>query len=118
MLLGMGADGHTASLFPGTPAVTETDHRCVANRIPDDYSLIQIPKGTHWRTTVTFPFINRSKEVLILCAGADKTARVKEVLEGAKDPDRLPIQRVDPSISGGKLAWLLDSAAAGNSPTP
>lgn len=113
MLLGMGADGHTASLFPGTPAVKETDHRVVANRIPENYSLIPIPPGTHHRVTVTFPFINKSKQVLILCAGKDKTARVAEVLEGPSDPDRLPIQRVNPSQAGGTLTWLLDSAAAG-----
>lgn len=113
MLLGMGADGHTASLFPGTTALTETDHRVVANQIPADYSLIKIPPGTNWRITCTFPFINRSKEILVLCAGADKAARVKEVLEGPTDYNRLPIQRVDPTPSGGKLTWLLDAAAAG-----
>jgi 6-phosphogluconolactonase len=113
MLLGMGSDGHTASLFPGTTALTETDHRVVANRIPDDYSLIKIPPGTNWRITCTFPFINRSKEILILCGGADKAARVKEVLQGPKDFARLPIQRVDPSPAGGILTWLLDAPAAG-----
>jgi 6-phosphogluconolactonase len=113
MLLGMGGDGHTASLFPGTAAVKENSHRVVANRIPDDYSLISIPKGTHWRITTTFPFINRSREIIVLCAGKDKTTRVAEVLEGPRDPDRLPIQRVDPSPAGGTLTWLLDAAAAG-----
>ncbi len=113
MLLGMGGDGHTASLFPGTPAVSETQHRVVANRIPDDYSLIAIPKGTHWRITTTFPFINRSREILILCAGKDKAARVAEVLGGPSDPARLPIQQVDPSPAGGTVTWLLDSGAAG-----
>ncbi|MCS7033456.1 MAG: 6-phosphogluconolactonase [Phycisphaerae bacterium] len=111
MLLGMGIDGHTASLFPGTSAVREADHRCVANRIPDDYNLSPIPPGTHWRITVTFPFINRSGEVLILCAGADKSETVKAVLEGPHDPDRLPIQRVNPA-AGGNLSWFLDAAAA------
>jgi 6-phosphogluconolactonase len=110
MLLGMGGDGHTASLFPGTAGLHETHHRCVANRIPDGYP--GIPEGTNWRITVTFPFINRSREVLILCGGADKRARVQEVLEGPPDPDRLPIQRVDPTPAGGHLTWLLDVAAA------
>ena len=113
MLLGMGGDGHTASLFPGTPALKEQEHRVVANQIPADYDLIPIPKGTHSRITVTFPFINRSKEILILCGGADKTQRVAEVLEGPKVPDRLPIQRVDPTPAGGTLTWILDVPAAG-----
>lgn len=107
MLLGMGSDGHTASLFPGTDALVETDHRCVANHVPHDY----IPRGTEWRVTVTFPFINRSREILVLCAGRDKQQRVQEVLEGRGDPDELPIQRVRPE--SGTLTWLLDAAAAG-----
>lgn len=109
MLLGMGGDGHTASLFPGTTGLKEADHRCVANRIPDGYP--GIPAGTNWRITTTFPFINRSKEILILCGGADKKVVLREVLEGPRDPDRLPIQRVEPTT--GTLTWLLDSAAAG-----
>lgn len=107
MLLGMGADGHTASLFPDTEALNETDHRCVANHVPHDY----VPKGTNWRVTVTFPFINRSREILVLCAGKDKQARVQQVLEAAGGPDQFPIQRVRPV--GGSLTWLLDAAAAG-----
>lgn len=107
MLLGMGADGHTASLFPGTAALNETDHRVVANHVPHDY----IPRGTNWRVTVTFPFINRSKQVIVLCAGKDKAARVKEVLEGPRDPARLPIQNVAPV--NGRVEWLLDADAAG-----
>lgn len=100
-LLGMGDDGHTASLFPGTAALTETHHRCVANRVE---------KLNTWRITLSAPFINRSREVLILVSGAGKAARVKEVIEEAYEPQRLPIQLIQ-AASGG-LTWLLDTAAA------
>jgi 6-phosphogluconolactonase len=102
VLLGMGDDGHTASLFPGTAALNETQHRCVANFVP---------KMNVWRVTVTYPVINSAENVMILAAGAAKTARLSEVLEGPRDPQRLPIQGVAPTH--GKLTWLLDAAAAG-----
>lgn len=102
VLLGMGDDGHTASLFPGTEALKETHHRCVAN---------YVEKFKAWRVTLTAPFINRAENVLILAAGAGKAARLQEVLEGPQEPDRLPIQLIKPA--SGKLSWLLDSAAAG-----
>jgi len=102
VLLGMGQDGHTASLFPYTPALKQTKHRCVANRIE---------KLNTTRITLTAPFINRSAQVLILVTGANKAARVAEVLEGPRDPDRLPIQLIQPA--SGRLTWLLDAAAAG-----
>jgi 6-phosphogluconolactonase len=102
VLLGMGDDGHTASLFPYSEALRETKHRCVANFAPD--------KGT-WRLTMTAPFINRAAHVLVLVDGAAKTARVKEVLEGPRDPTRLPIQLIAPLH--GTMTWLLDAAAAG-----
>src|SRR3954465_9053142 len=72
-LLGMGDDGHTASLFPGTAALNETKHRCVANHVP---------KLNTWRITMTYPFLNKSNQVLILVAGANKAQRLMEVLEG------------------------------------
>ena len=105
MLLGMGDDGHTASLFPGTEALAETHHRCQANHIPYDY----IPKGTEWRITLTYPFINRSAAVYVLVTGQSKAARLREVLEG--DEETYPIQRVKPEM--GKLTYMLDVAAAG-----
>ncbi len=101
MLLGMGDDGHTASLFPGTAALNESHHRCAANFVP---------KMNVWRITVTYPFINRCANVMILVGGPGKEQRLKEVLHGPRDPQRLPIQGVDPSP--GKLTWLLDTAAA------
>jgi 6-phosphogluconolactonase len=108
MLLGMGDDGHTASLFPGTPALDETKHRCVANYVPYDY----IPTGTSWRITLTFPFINRSREVFALVTGASKADRLSQVLEGVDAASRaLPIRRVRPAP--GTLTWFLDVAAAG-----
>jgi len=107
LLLGMGDDGHTASLFPGTSALLEQKHRCVANHVPHDY----IPAGTNWRITLTYPFINRSRDVFILVTGASKAARVDEVLVGETDPMLLPIQGVAPSI--GQVTWFLDAAAAG-----
>lgn len=102
ILLGMGDDGHTASLFPGTTALNETEHRCVANFVP---------KLNKWRVTMTYPFINKAHEILVLVAGANKAARVNEALEGPTDIQRLPIQGIAPTH--GKLTWLLDTAAAG-----
>lgn len=100
-LLGMGDDGHTASLFPGTPALHETKHRCVPN---------YVDKFKMWRITMTAPFLNRSRAVLILASGAGKAKRLQEVLEGPREPDRLPIQLIQPET--GTLTWLLDKAAA------
>jgi 6-phosphogluconolactonase len=102
VLLGMGDDGHTASLFPGTAALSETHHRCVANFVP---------KLNVWRITMSAPFINRARRVAILVAGAGKAARITQVLDGPKDPTNLPIQLIDPP--NGELLWLMDQAAAG-----
>jgi 6-phosphogluconolactonase len=100
VLLGMGDDGHTASLFPGTAALDETNHRCVAN---------YVEKLKTWRITMTYPFLNKASEVMMLIAGEGKAARLKEVLEGPRDIHRLPIQGISPV---GRLTWLLDAAAA------
>ncbi|MDB5290019.1 MAG: pgl [Phycisphaerales bacterium] len=101
-LLGMGDDGHTASLFPGTAALHETHHRAVANHVE---------KLNAWRVTMSAPFLNRSREIMILISGADKAKRAAEVLEGPREPERLPIQMIEPR--DGKVTWLLDAAAAG-----
>jgi 6-phosphogluconolactonase len=100
--LGLGEDGHTASLFPETAALNEAKHRAVANFVPK--------LGAH-RITLTAPFLNRSKEVLILVTGASKAEVLKQVLEGEHDPRRLPVQLIDPP--GGTVTWLVDAAAAG-----
>ena len=101
VLLGMGDDGHTASLFPNTAALDETHHRCVANVVPQHNTT---------RLTMTYPFLNKAKEVIVLVTGEKKAARLEEVLHGPKDVHRLPIQGIAPA---GKLTWLLDAAAAG-----
>ena len=101
ILLGMGLDGHIASLFPGTTALHETRHRCTAN---------YVPKFDGWRVTMTAPFINRAASVIFLVSGADKAARVSEVLQGPRHPNRLPSQLIAPAH--GRLTWLLDSRAA------
>ena len=102
VLLGMGDDGHTASLFPGTEALKETKHRCVANFVP---------KMNTWRITMSAPFINKADRVMFLVSGAGKAQRVAEILEGPREPERLPSQLIDPV--NGHLTWLLDSPAAG-----
>jgi 6-phosphogluconolactonase len=110
VLLGMGDDGHTASLFPGTAAVNETKHRCVANYAEKSTT------GKSWRLTLTAPFINRSREVIVLVTGANKAKTLSEVLEGPRDVQRLPVQLIAPA--SGKLTWLVDAAAAGMSGEP
>lgn len=105
ILLGMGDDGHTASLFPGTKAVTEREHRVVANYAEKSTT------GKSWRVTMTAPFINRARNVIVMLAGASKADRLREVLEGPRDPERLPIQLIAPIT--GRLTWLIDVQAAG-----
>jgi 6-phosphogluconolactonase len=99
VLLGMGADGHTASLFPGTAALTETRRWVVANAVP--------ALGTT-RLTLTLPVLDAAAHVLFLVAGADKAERMKEVLTG--EGTDLPARRVRPAR--GEIEWLLDTSAA------
>ena len=106
VLLGMGGDGHTASIFPGSSAVREKDHRVVG------YFAENSSTGKSWRITMTAPYINQAREIFVLLAGADKAARLKEVLEGPQQPDRLPIQLIKPTQ--GQIVWIIDAAAAAN----
>lgn len=101
ILLGMGDDGHTASLFPHTEALQETQRWVIENYVE--------AKQT-WRLTLTAPVINNAENVLFLVAGADKAERLKEVLEGAYTPDDLPSQLIKPTH--GNLIWGVDQAAA------
>lgn len=101
VMLGMGDDGHTASLFPHTLALGETRAWVVANEVPQ--------KSTR-RITMTFPVLNAARCVMFTVAGADKAAPLHAVLEGRPDPERFPSQLVAPSE--GDLLWLVDGAAA------
>ena len=100
VLLGMGPDGHTASLFPDSPALDEQSRLVVAN---------WVAKLNAHRITLTFPVLNHAAEVMFLASGADKADMLHQVLEGKNTPP-LPSQRVQPSE--GKLLWMLDEAAA------
>jgi 6-phosphogluconolactonase len=99
--LGMGPDGHTASLFPHTQALHERTRLVTAN---------QVPQMNTWRITLTWPVINHASSVFFLIAGADKAEILKEVLTGPRDPERLPSQLIWPC--SGILTLLLDRAAA------
>lgn len=101
ILLGMGSDGHTASLFPGTEALKKTQHFAVANRVP---------KLGLWRFTLTFPVINNARNVMFLVAGVDKADALASILGPNGDPDELPARRVQPTK--GDLTWFVDRAAA------
>ncbi len=103
IFLGMGPDGHTASLFPGTAALAERTRWVVANHVPT------APGGVAHRLTVTYPLLNRAARVIFLVAGPDKAAALRDVLEGPLDPQRLPAQAVRPAT--GDLVWLVDRAA-------
>ncbi len=99
VLLGIGTDGHTASLFPGTAALNETKRLVVAN---------WVPKFSAHRLTFTFPVLNAAAYVIFLASGPDKAAILHQVLENSSAD--LPSQRVHPSH--GKLLWLIDGPAA------
>ena len=103
--LGMGDDGHTASLFPHTHAIHEMGRLAVAN---------QVPQKDTWRVTLTWPVINHAREVFFLIEGAAKADRLKEVFMGPKDVERLPSQLIWPA--SGILTLILDKAAAAELP--
>jgi 6-phosphogluconolactonase len=103
--LGMGNDGHTASLFPHTEAIHEMGRLVVAN---------QVPQKDTWRITLTWPVINHAREVFFLLEGAEKAPVAKEVFTGPKDVERLPAQLIWPA--SGILTLFLDQAAAAQLP--
>jgi 6-phosphogluconolactonase len=101
VLLGMGDDGHTASLFPETAVLREQRAWVTAN---------WVDKLNAYRLTLTAPAINHAARVIFLVTGAGKAARVAEVINGARDLKRLPSQLIQPE--SGALEWFLDRAAA------
>ena len=98
VLLGVGDDGHTASLFPGSPALDETDRAFVANWVEAE---------GQWRLTTTFPFLAKARRTMFLVTGAHKAEIVAQILEGESDH---PAARV--SREARDAVWLLDRDAA------
>jgi 6-phosphogluconolactonase len=101
VFLGMGDDGHTLSLFPGTSAITVTDQLVVAN---------PVPKLDTTRLTMTAPLVNAAKRVVFLVGGAGKADMLHRVLDGPVDVQETPSQIIRPTA--GDLVWLVDEAAA------
>lgn len=100
ILLGLGLDGHTASIFPGSPSLTEYLRWVLAQQAPDG----------SWRLTLTLPVINAASEVLFLVSGREKAQILRRVLRGEEDLRALPAQAVQPV--NGDVIWLLDASAA------
>jgi 6-phosphogluconolactonase len=104
VLLGIGSDGHTASLFPGTAALSERRRLVVMNEVPERQTR---------RMTITYPLINAARRVWILARGAGKREIVAKCMNAkAGDERRWPIVGVRPQE--GELVWWLDEASAGS----
>jgi 6-phosphogluconolactonase len=101
ILLGMGDDGHTASLFPNTAALDENERLVVANHVP---------QLNTWRITLTAPLINRAAHVAFLITGESKAEPLRAVLRGPHQPQTLPSQLIEPEK--GELVYFVDQAAA------
>jgi len=107
ILLGMGDNGHTASLFPGLTALHEQQRWVVAEYVGE---------VSMWRLTLTPVVLNLAREDLFLVAGAAKAPMLRQVLEGPYAPDERPAQVVRPAL--GEVFWMVDAAAAGELATP
>ncbi len=105
LLLGLGDDGHTASLFPHTAALDETARWVVPN---------YVPKLESWRLTLTAPAINAARTVVFLVSGGSKAVPLVDVLYGERQPHTLPAQLITPA--SGALLWLVDADAAARLP--
>jgi 6-phosphogluconolactonase len=100
-LLGLGENGHTASIFPGSAVVNER-----VKWVSPDY----VPAVSMWRITLTSPVLNAASEILFLVSGASKASVLQRVLEGHHVPHELPAQLIAPTH--GRLQWMVDRAAA------
>lgn len=105
MLLGVGEDGHTASLFPGTEVLRERQHTARA---------VFVPHLNSWRVTLTLPVINRSRAVLFLATGERKASIVGSVLASSHASEDMPATMVRPDV--GTIRWILDARAASRLP--
>jgi len=101
VFLGLGENGHTASLFPGTPVLEEQERWVAA---------VHVAEQDMDRVTLTAPLINQAAVVAFLVSGASKAGALREVLEGPEDSNRLPAQLIQPA--DGELHWLVDREAA------
>ena len=101
VLLGLGDDGHTASLFPGTAAIDERERWVIGQ---------YVEKLAAWRLTLTPMAINGARDVTFLVSGLAKAPMLHQVLTAAYEPERLPAQVVRPAQ--GRVLWLVDEAAA------
>lgn len=101
ILLGLGDNGHTASLFPGTAALREKERLVVAQ---------YVEVTATWRVTFTAPLINAARHVAFLVEGVGKAQMLWNVIEGPYQPDAWPSQLIQPV--SGELQWLVDAAAA------
>lgn len=99
--LGMGPDGHTASLFPNTEALTESERWVVANHVEAQDT---------WRMTLTYPVLNAARQVLFVVTGADKADALRAIRAGGSG---LPAEEV----KGPRVEWLVDAAASGDEGT-
>lgn len=102
MLLGMGADGHTASLFPHT-AILNEKKRWVKE--------VWVEEKKTFRISFTYPLINRSKQAVFLVAGAEKSPVLQDIRKGKNKKNPYPVQGVQ--LQSGTVTWMLDTAAAG-----
>jgi 6-phosphogluconolactonase len=102
VLLGLGDDAHTASLFPGTTALSETDRWVVANDVPQHRTT---------RITLTAPILNQARHVAFLVCGANKGSALMQVFGEVVDPRQYPAQLIEPA---GECRWFFDAAAAQN----
>ena len=101
VLLGLGDNAHTLSLFPGIPAIHEQERMAVA---------VEVDAPQRWRVSLTAPVVNNAAHTIFMVTGEAKAVAVKDVLEGPRDVDRFPAQLIAPH--DGELLWLLDRAAA------
>ena len=98
LVLGVGPDGHTASLFPGSPVLRETERRVVP---------VDGPKPPPRRMTITPPVIRAAREIVVIATGADKAGVIARAVQGPEEPLVYPIQLAR------RAAWFVDGAAAG-----
>lgn len=101
VLLGLGDNSHTASLFPGSPAIHETERLAIA---------VEVDAPERRRVSLTVPVFNHAARVMFIVGGESKAQAVKNILQGPRDPERFPAQLIAPE--DGEVLWLLDKAAA------